>query len=650
MQPFERFAAREPYFTVLADPKYLSANRTAEDERDFFRSGERDVAELYDIARQRVMVAFMPRRVLEYGCGIGRLAIPLAQRAEHVTAVDASPAMLAAGREKAGPAANIDFLSVDEFRTRPEKYDLITCYLVLQRSPPERGLTILGELAGRLDDGGVLVAQVPFHRRAQPLTDAVRWLRAHIPGINALTNALRRKPLDTPLVETHTYDVDQIAALVRAAGCSDPYLVFTRHGDADAVVLYTRKLPRRDVAEPAHDETFIDVRDLIARSSMDELNRTAEAYFSSLAEWDHHLAKPFSRADEAPAMLINLAVLLQGLRLVPGHVVLDFGGGTGWLSRFLTQLGCGAIVLDVSPTALRIARELYARMPVIGEQPEPRFLPFDGRHIDLPDASVDRIVCFDAFHHAPNPAEVIREFARVLKPGGVAGFAEPGPHHSRTPQSQFEMRTYGVVEADIDIEWIRVTALEVGFSEMKVAALNIPAFHLTVEQYNDLLDGGPTAARWEEWTRSFMRDVRDFFLIKRGDEGLDSRHGHALACTIEAELVGEPRAGEPIRVRAVVRNAGRALWLPSGDAPGAVNLGCHLDDAGGKLIRLDYAWADLTPDKRPIASGQTIETTMTLPLLEAGEYQIEIDCVAQRVGWFAQLGSKPARLAIDLSS
>ena len=281
------------------------------------------------------------------------------------------------------------------------------------------------ELLGRLADGGVLVAQVPFHRAPKPLG----WLRERVPGVNALANLARRKPLDTPLISTTTYDIGEIAALIRAAGCSDPYLVFTKHGDTDAVVVYTRR-PRHIEQTVARDETFIDVKDLIAHSSIDELNQTAEAYFASLTEWDHHLAKPFSRTDEAPAMLINLAVLLQGLRLSPGDVVLDFGGGTGWLSRFLTQLGCRAIALDVSTTALDIARALYERMPVAGAQPAPQFLLFDGRRIDLPDASVDRIACFDAFHHAPNPEEMLREFARVEGATGA-----PGGSPARTPHA-----------------------------------------------------------------------------------------------------------------------------------------------------------------------------------------------------------------------
>lgn len=637
MRPSENFIRREPYFTIVTDPRYLSARRTAEAEREFFRSGEKDVEEIYEIARQRVMVAFMPRRVLEYGCGIGRLAVPLAQRAEHVIAVDASPAMLAAA--KAAP--NIDYIGVDAFRATDQKFELITCYNVLQRLARPQGLALLRELLERLDHGGVLVAQVPFHRPSPLVKSAARWVREHVPGANALVNLARRKPLDTPLFTTQTYDVEEITTMVRAAGCGDPYLVFGKHGDAEAVVMYARKRPRVERTDMARDETFIDVRDMIAQHSIEDLNRTAETYFSSLVNWDHHLAKPFSSMDEAPAMLINLATLLQGLRLSVDDVVLDFGGGTGWLSRLLTQFGCRAILLDVSATALRMAQELYARLPVIGAQPEPRFLQFDGRRIDLPDESVDRILCFDAFHHAPNPDGVIREFARILKPGGIAGFAEPGPRHSQTPQSQFEMRTHGVVEADIDVEAIRAVAFDAGFAQMRIAALNVPPFHVTVEQFNDLLDGGPTAARWNEWTRAFMHNVRVFFLLKGGEMALDSRHGEALACTIEARVI------DPTHVHVSVRNAGRALWLPSGIAPGAVNLGCHLYDADGKLLRFDHAWADLTPDKRAVARGETVETVMELPTLAPGRYEIEIDLVASRVGWFAQLGSKPARLVLE---
>ena len=64
-----------------------------------------------------------------------------------------------------------------------------------------------------------------------------------------------------------------------------------------------------------------------------------------------------------------MAVLMQGLQLTAGATVLDFGAGTGWFARFLTQLGCRVVLLDVSQTALAKARELYERLPIIGDRP-----------------------------------------------------------------------------------------------------------------------------------------------------------------------------------------------------------------------------------------------------------------------------------------
>jgi len=172
----------------------------------------------------------------------------------------------------------------------------------------------------------------------------------------------------------------------------------------------------RSVSRPADIEPLIDVKELIAQASIEELNEKAEAYFSHLSNWDYYLAKPFGNAGDSPALLINFATMIQGLELTPGLRVLDFGAGTGWTSRYLSQMGCEVILLDVSATALEIAAELYRRQPVIGKRPSPKFLLFDGHKIDLPSGSVDRILCFDAFHHAANPDHILAELARILTP------------------------------------------------------------------------------------------------------------------------------------------------------------------------------------------------------------------------------------------
>jgi hypothetical protein len=39
---------------------------------------------------------------------------------------------------------------------------------------------------------------------------------------------------------------------------------------------------------------------------------------------------------------------------------------------------------------------------------------------------------------------------------------------------------------------------------------------------------------------------------------------------------------------------------------------------------------------------------VALPALPAGQYRIELDCVASRVTWFAQVGSVPATMLVDV--
>ena len=219
----------------------------------------------------------------------------------------------------------------------------------------------------------------------------------------------------------------------------------------------------------ASDE-LIDVRQRIATYSVEELNATADAYFARLDNWDYLLAKPLAQIGESPELLQCFAHVVDGLNLAQDMTVLDFGAGACWTSRFLTQLGLQVIALDVSASALHIGEALYQRMPVIGDQPKARFLPFDGYRIDLPDASVDRISCWEAFHHVPNTAHVLREMVRVLKPGGIAGFSEPGPTHSRAPQSQAEMRNYRVIENDVVVEDIWRDAKAAGFADIRIAA------------------------------------------------------------------------------------------------------------------------------------------------------------------------------------
>lgn len=653
---WEKLAQRHPYYAVIADPRNFGSGNPAA-LRAFFDSGEAYVdgvlARVADLTGESNV-----RTVLEYGCGPGRLAYAFARRGFDVTAVDVSPTMLALARSncEARNVRGIGFRSVEEFLQGTQTFDLVNATLLLQRMPPRFGLEILEQLIARVAPGGYLHVQVPYRSSRTHLANALMTARRHSALVNKVVNVARHRPADADVLEINTYSLDPIFAMLSRETLDVRKVDLSRENELEvATVVARRPLPGAGkpveapespaVAPPPAQEEPIDVRELIRATTIEELNQKAEQYFAGTKSFESQLAKPFGSFADAPAMLINLGVLLAGMRLTPGLVVLDFGAGTGWLSRRLAEMGCRMIVADVSQTALDVARRHYEEIGLMATNP-PRFLRFDGETIELADESVDRILCFDSFHHVPNPDRVIRELGRILKPGGIAGFSEPGPQHSRSAQSQFEMRAYGVVENDVDIDAIWGEAQAAGFTDLTLAAFNGDPKHLSLDRFHELIRGGAALAETAHATRHFLENVHVFFLKKAGSEALDSTQAEGLAAQLSVELLAPPRAGVPLRVRATVANSGTASWLPSKVSPGGVWLGCHLY-SGGQLVNLDQHRQDLGTANH-IAPGETVTVSFEMSPLPAGEHDLEFDCVAEGVTWFGQRGSQTARLQLQI--
>ena len=402
----------------------------------------------------------------------------------------------------------------------------------------------------------------------------------------------------------------------------------------------------------ASDE-LIDVRKRIAKYSVEELNATADAYFERLDNWDYLLAKPLAQIGEAPELLQCFAHVVEGLQLVPDMTVLDFGAGACWTSRFLTQLGMQVIALDVSVSALRIGEALYGRLPVIGQQPRARFLAFDGRRIDLPDATVDRIACWEAFHHVPNTADVLKEMFRVLKPGGIAGFSEPGPTHSRAPQSQAEMRNYRVIENDIVVEDIWKDAHAAGFADIRIAAFAARVPLLSLEEFSRLVDAGDKQAGQHvlDAVRDYLAGRRLFFLYKPGRAAdADSRRRTGLDAELSATLAPGTSVNL-LRVNVKIRNSGTATWLGKSARVGAVHVGVHLHDPDRVLIthgyHVHYGVGGDDPEA-PIKPGDVRQIEFEMPAPAPGRYVFEIDLVSAGVAWFGECGVTPVRIATSV--
>jgi 2-polyprenyl-3-methyl-5-hydroxy-6-metoxy-1,4-benzoquinol methylase len=399
---------------------------------------------------------------------------------------------------------------------------------------------------------------------------------------------------------------------------------------------------RRRTAAPAGDNgrgDLLDVNDLLQRYTVEELADTAEEYFSRLPNWEAALAKPFYSASEAPDLLLGFGALLAGLELAYGHEVLDFGVGAGWTSWMMSQLGCRVIVSDVSATALEIVAERYRRQSLSGGVADPTFLQFDGRRFELPDASVDRVVCHDAFHHVANPQEVMSEFGRLLRPGGMCVMSEPGPQHSQLPQSQSEMRNFKVVERNIVLDEIAEQARAAGFDRVEVGIYcGWPQF-VPADGFASAL--APDSPVPSEMVRSYLSNRRLLRLYMPGTGRSDSRRREALAGRLEVELDG-------VRIRARVENSSPSAWLQAPGHVGHVNLGAHLFSSDGALLDFDFLRLPLRPDGQAIEPGEALEVTGTRPDLAPGRYLVVFDLVSEGVCWFADNGGATVSFEIQV--
>lgn len=381
------------------------------------------------------------------------------------------------------------------------------------------------------------------------------------------------------------------------------------------------------------DQELIDAEALVRRYTPGELAETAEAYFASVKDWTYHLMKPLGSPSEAPTVLAHFGAMLAALQVESGIDLLDFGAGSCWTSRMLTQLGCHVVACDVSPTALAMGKRLFELQPPLGTG-SVRFLQFDGITVEMSDESVDRISVMDAFHHVPNWDVVLAEFHRVLRPGGRVVLAEGGPNHSRTPQAQEEMRHFTVVERDMVVEEFAVLAASVGFGETLVGIYAglprlVPAARFTEELANGRVAG--------QVVRSFLDNHRLIVLSKPGQANLTSRGPNGL----RAELVIEETDG--LRFRLLVRNVGTATWLGWGAGVGSVLLGVQLLGPTGGRVDLDYLRVRLSTEATQVVRpNDEVHVEVVVPKPEISPFRLAFDLVSEGVAWFGNIGASDA--------
>lgn len=164
---WSQLGQEDAHWSVITNEKFRKESIN-EHLDDFFAMGENDVARV-DVALNRAGTSLSDiNSAIDFGCGVGRLSIPLAKRCHHVLGVDISSTHLREARTniQREEIDNLDLAlvgSVDAIRELPEA-DLVFSLIVLQHNSPPVMLEILKALCSRVKGGGYLFIQTPTFR------------------------------------------------------------------------------------------------------------------------------------------------------------------------------------------------------------------------------------------------------------------------------------------------------------------------------------------------------------------------------------------------------------------------------------------------------------------------------------------------------
>ena len=118
--------------------------------------------------------------------------------------------------------------------------------------------------------------------------------------------------------------------------------------------------------------------------------------------------------------------VLDGARLAPGMTLVDIGTGEGLIAfGAIDRIGPSLRVLltDISAPMLRYAEEVAVQREV---RQQCTFLQCGAENLKaIDDASVDVVTSRAALAYVPDKVAALREFYRILKPGGRISLAEP---------------------------------------------------------------------------------------------------------------------------------------------------------------------------------------------------------------------------------
>lgn len=361
------------------------------------------------------------KRLLDIGCGAGKLSTLAAQKGFKVVGIDREKKAVAIAKKRAnelGLRRNCQFLVADFEKLKffkSEVFDVVVCSEVVEHVPrPEKFIRKAKRL---LKKGGLFILTTPNNSRYWTVADeyAQHYRRFEIDQLKRIFLNFK----DFKIVHLYTIGFPGMLTMFLL------YNFWARRLKID----HSASWRKRKFIKTIYyflvrmllkiDDFFNSLKlgtniVLVARRSRD----------ISLATGDSQKLQKILRSEPDPAFKRRAQIVFENIGLKNSQRVLDVGCGRGFYLKGLSCLWMDLRLygIDSNSQYLKTAKHF------IGEK-STQLIKADATRLPFKNNFFDRIIASEILEHLKDDQKAIAEIDRVLKPGGKAIITVPNRNY-----------------------------------------------------------------------------------------------------------------------------------------------------------------------------------------------------------------------------
>jgi SAM-dependent methyltransferase len=187
----------------------------------FFETGRKGLAELAAAIEAWTGVALEGSDALDFGCGLGRYTMALAERCKRVYGVDESAAVLGDAERNAKHMNlnNIEWMRAGRLHELSGRYDVVLSVDVFQHIPVRAGERTFTALIAGLRPGGVGAIELPL-RPARPIAHMFNFRDAAPGAVRNPVKLARAWNASRAYTLLNSYSLNRLGRLLAAADVS----------------------------------------------------------------------------------------------------------------------------------------------------------------------------------------------------------------------------------------------------------------------------------------------------------------------------------------------------------------------------------------------------------------------------------------------